>query len=110
MPVNETAALERGLIEEIGVAVDRVYMNGLYPERFDDGEVARLEKAAEKANGSVGAAVQAALSERRRVQCQREQLERLRGMVKAPIQALPFVFAPQLGVEELQALAGEIAG
>ena len=31
MPVNETAALEHDLRTEVGVAVDRVYMNGLYP-------------------------------------------------------------------------------
>ncbi len=36
MPVNETASLERTLIEDVGVAVDRVYMNALYPERFSE--------------------------------------------------------------------------
>ena len=34
MPVNESAALEHDLRDEVGVAVDRVYINGLYPERF----------------------------------------------------------------------------
>ena len=34
MPVNESAVLERALRDEVGVAVDRVYMNALYPERF----------------------------------------------------------------------------
>src|SRR5204863_7257290 len=29
MPVNETAALERTLTEDVGVAVDRVFVNGL---------------------------------------------------------------------------------
>src|SRR5919197_1523583 len=43
MAVNETAALEHTLTEEVGVAVDRVYMNGLYPERFSTSEVERLE-------------------------------------------------------------------
>jgi anion-transporting ArsA/GET3 family ATPase len=106
MPVNETAALEAGLRDEIGVAVDRVYMNALYPERFDEGEVARLEKAAGgKANGTVTAALEAALSERRRVECQREQLQRLRGMVETPITTLPFMFAPQIGEGELETLA-----
>ena len=31
MPVNETAALERTLVEDVGVSVDRVYMNGALP-------------------------------------------------------------------------------
>src|SRR4051794_35848663 len=34
MPVNESAVLEQDLRDEVGVAVDRVYMNALYPERF----------------------------------------------------------------------------
>ena len=42
MPVNETAALEHDLVEEVGVAVDRVYMNGLYPERFSKEEAEKL--------------------------------------------------------------------
>ena len=42
MPVNETAALEHDLREEVGIAVDRVYMNGLYPERFTKAEAERL--------------------------------------------------------------------
>src|SRR4051812_29161500 len=51
MPVNETAALERTLTEEIGVAVDRVYVNGLYPELFSKAEVERLETACGNGNG-----------------------------------------------------------
>ncbi len=45
MPVNETAALERALAEDVGVSVDRVYMNALYPERFSEAELERLESA-----------------------------------------------------------------
>ncbi len=38
MPVNETASLERDLTRTVGVAVDRIFMNGLYPERFTTGD------------------------------------------------------------------------
>src|ERR671922_584449 len=38
MPVNESATLERTLSKEVGVAVDRVYMNAMYPQRFDSKE------------------------------------------------------------------------
>ncbi len=51
MAVNESAALERDLREEIGVAVDRIYMNGLYPERFSKAEAARLAELAESEAG-----------------------------------------------------------
>ena len=52
MPVNETAALEHDLRDEVGVAVDRVYMNGLYPERFSKEEAERLAELARGENGS----------------------------------------------------------
>src|ERR671937_876250 len=50
MSVNEAAALEQTLTDEVGVAVDRVYMNGLYPERFTPPELERIEAGA-GANG-----------------------------------------------------------
>src|SRR5439155_10814583 len=53
MAVNESAFLEERLTEEVGVAVDRVYMNGLYPERFSEADAERLERVAGEANGAV---------------------------------------------------------
>src|SRR5262245_45576417 len=74
MPVNETAALEHDLREEVGVAVDRVYMNGLYPERFSKAEAERLAEVAGREDGAVRAAARAALSESSRARSQRAQL------------------------------------
>ncbi len=51
MPVNESAALEQELRSEVGVAVDRVYLNGLYPERFSKEEAERLAELADGENG-----------------------------------------------------------
>ena len=108
MPVNESASLEQGLTEEVGVSVDRVYMNGLYPERFSDGDVTRLEGAAEN-GGAVRAACRAALSQSRRAASQREQLARLEEMVSAPVRTLPFLFEPELGIEQIRELAEVVA-
>ena len=47
MPVNESAVLERVLREEVGMAVDRVYMNALYPERFSKRDAERLRRPGE---------------------------------------------------------------
>ncbi len=88
MPVNESAALEQELREEIGIAVDRLYMNGLYPERFSEAEVKTLRSlvdanGAAATNGDSGAAnrvraaARAAISEAERADSQREQLRRL---------------------------------
>ncbi len=89
MPVNESAALEHDLRNEVGVAVDRIYMNGLYPERFSGEEAERLAGVAEREDGAVRAAARAALSEHNRARSQRAQLARLRRRVEAPGQDPP---------------------
>ena len=62
MPVNETASLEHTLTEDVGVSVDRVYMNALYPERFSKDEAERLEAVSSNGNGTLRAACRAALA------------------------------------------------
>ncbi|MDQ2939379.1 MAG: AAA family ATPase [Actinomycetota bacterium] len=108
MPVNETATLERELREEIGVSVDRVYMNALYPERFSNGEGERLEGERPQATGAVREALRAAVSEHRRARSQRAQLARLRRRVSTPVKTLPFIFQPELGVEDARELAARL--
>jgi anion-transporting ArsA/GET3 family ATPase len=105
MPVNESAALEHDLREDVGVAVDRVYMNGLYPERFSNREAERLAELACGENGAVRSAARAALSEHNRARSQRAQLARLRRRVEAPVKTLPFLFEPELGPAAAEQLA-----
>jgi len=109
MPVNETAALEQELREEIGVSVDRVFMNALYPERFSNDEADRLEAERPQAAGAVREALRAAVSEHRRARSQRAQLARLRRRVSTPVKTLPFIFQPVLGVEDARELAARLA-
>jgi anion-transporting ArsA/GET3 family ATPase len=108
MPVNESMALERDLREEVGVAVDRVYLNGLYPERFNKEEAEKLSRLAEGENGAARAAARAALSEFGRSRSQRTQLSRLRRGVEAKVKTLPFLFDPELGVESARQLARKL--
>jgi anion-transporting ArsA/GET3 family ATPase len=105
MPVNESAALEHDLRDEVGVAVDRVYLNGLYPERFNKAEAEKLAVLAEGEEGSTRAAARAAISEHNRARSQRAQLSRLRRRVEAPVKTLPFLFEPDLGREGARTLA-----
>ena len=109
MPVNESAALEKDLHEQVGVAVDRIYLNGLYPERFTKPEAAKLEELAGGEDGSVRAAARAALSEQCRARSQRAQLARLRRRVEAPVKTLPFLFEPDLGPEAARRLAKRLS-
>jgi anion-transporting ArsA/GET3 family ATPase len=108
MPVNESELLERELSENVGVSVDRVYMNALYPERFSESDAERLASVADSVDGGARAAVRAALSERRRAVAHRGQLDRLRKRVAAPVWTLPFVFEPELGVIGIERLAAEV--
>ncbi|HVC07648.1 MAG TPA: ArsA family ATPase [Solirubrobacterales bacterium] len=108
MAVNESAALEHDLREEVGIAVDRIYMNGLYPERFSKAEAERLALLAGGENGALRAAARAAISEHDRARSQRAQLARLRRRVKAPVKSLPFLFEPELGPEAARRLAGRL--
>jgi len=109
MPVNETATLERELVEDIGVEVERVLVNAVYPDRFGGDELDTVEALAGSPDPVPRAAGRAALSEIRRVAAQREQIERLEGMVSTPVTELPFVFDPELTLASARMLGEEIS-
>ncbi|MGH2847298.1 MAG: ArsA family ATPase [Thermoleophilaceae bacterium] len=107
MPVNETLDLERRLGEEMGMAIDRAIVNGLYPQRFTGAQAKRLREAESCAAGGdgVGGPLRAAIAEHERVRGQRSQLRRLRRGLDAPVATLPFLFEPELGLDQLDELA-----
>jgi anion-transporting ArsA/GET3 family ATPase len=98
MPVNETIEFLAALDREMGAVPDAVVVNGVYPERFSDSEIARIEAA-----GADHPAVRAAVSEHRRARHHRNQLRRLRR--RTPAVTLPFLFAADLGAEALEQLS-----
>jgi anion-transporting ArsA/GET3 family ATPase len=101
MPVNETLEYAEE-IEHFRGPLDAVVVNGLYPARFTDDEVASL-------NGHSGPAVAAAVTEHHRYVAQMEELERLKGGVgSVPLASLPFLFAPELRLEEVTELSTEL--
>ena len=108
MPVNESASLEAELIDSIGISVDRLYMNGLYPERFEPAEVETIGAALETGEGAVATALGAAIDESRRAHSHREQLARLQELARTDVDELPFIFTPRLGVDDLDMLATEM--
>ena len=87
------------------MSVDRIICNGLYPDRFSEDEETTIESAFDQAENGARPALRAALSVRRRAVAQHEQLTRLEDQTEAPVTTLPFVFAPDLGVEHLRDLA-----
>ena len=112
MAVNESIELESALREDgegPGFAVDRVFFNALYPERFTAAEAELIGVAREDADEAAAAPLRAAAEEAARARAQREQLERLRAATRTPVTELPFVFAERIGATEIERLAGGIA-
>ena len=116
MPVNETIDLQKSLKRELGLNLDEVFLNGIYPDLFDDDEAQLLsdrlvhEASTNGAEAAVvrRAALRAALSEYRRSRSQREQLERLEEGLRKDVAELPFVFRPQLDMGAVELLADRI--
>jgi anion-transporting ArsA/GET3 family ATPase len=108
MPVSETIEAERRLDDALGIAVERVVVNGMYPRRFSAGEAALLRSLDGRGSSSASAALRAALAEHDRARGQRSQLQRLRRRIAAPVATLPYVFEPELGREQLERLADEL--
>ena len=109
MPVNETLTLRDELHRELGMTIDRVIVNGLYPARFDDSEAELLRRGLETAGSDIErAALRAALSEHLRATSQREQLARLCSELGDAPATLPFVFEPALGPAQFEALSREL--
>jgi anion-transporting ArsA/GET3 family ATPase len=116
MPVNETLDLQRNLNRELGVKLDQVFMNGIYPNLFDDREAKLMRAMLERDSDGNGTdaihrgALSAAVSEHRRATAHREQLARLEEGLRKDVVELSFVFRPQLDMGAVELLADEIEG
>jgi anion-transporting ArsA/GET3 family ATPase len=108
MPVNETIDLGERLKAEIGLGVEAIVVNGLYPERFTREEAERIAALDGGAAEDSRAALGAALSEHRRARSQRSELRRLKKAVETPVATLPFLFEADLGREGLEELSREL--
>jgi anion-transporting ArsA/GET3 family ATPase len=110
MPVNETLELERRLPQAVGLGLDAIVVNGMWPERFSAAEAEELREASvDGRHPDTAAAVRAALTAHERARAQRSHLRRLRREAAAPVVTLPFVFETELGLPEYELLAGDLA-
>jgi anion-transporting ArsA/GET3 family ATPase len=110
MPVNETIELERRLHEAVGLGLDAIVMNAMWPERFSSSDVTKLRAATRDGHSpdELGA-VRAALAAHERVKAQRGHVRRLEAATAAPITSLPFVFESELELTHYEHLADELA-
>jgi anion-transporting ArsA/GET3 family ATPase len=103
MPVNETIEFIEALGDEMQLEPDAVVINGVYPERFRDQEMAAIE-----ALGVDSPQLRAAVTSYRRARHHRNQVRRLRRRARAI--TLPFLFERELGDASLEALADILEG
>jgi anion-transporting ArsA/GET3 family ATPase len=110
MPVNETLEYGDALRTEMGMELDAIVVNGMYPQRFSGADAERIAAVnGEHGSPEVAAALRAALTEHRRAKQQRTQLRRLRsGAKKVPLTTLPFLFEPELHLGEVERLSHEL--
>ena len=105
IPVNETIDLEARLRDELEMELDAVVVNAVHPQRFTAADARRLARIDGRGSDEARAAVRSALSEERLARAERSQARRLRRASGAKQLTLPFVFEPELGLEELDRLA-----
>jgi len=99
MPVNETIELGAKLRGAIGLGLDQIVMNAMWPEEFTARDITALRAAPREG------AVAAALSVHERVKAQRAHLRRLESESGAPVVTLPFVFESELELSHYEQLA-----
>jgi anion-transporting ArsA/GET3 family ATPase len=112
MPVNETVEFRGKLVEEMGMAIDAVVVNGLFPERFTGDDAERIEAVnGDHGHDAVAAALRAALWEHHRARDQRSQLRRLKRELDGGAESvvtLPYLFEPELDLGAFERLSGEL--
>jgi anion-transporting ArsA/GET3 family ATPase len=108
MPVNETLEMQDRIREAVGLDLDLIVVNGLWPERFSRAETERLRELAARDGDSP--ALRAALAADDRARTQRTHLRRLRRDARAPVTTLPYRFARELGLDDYAALGARLSG
>jgi hypothetical protein len=110
MPVNEALELERRLPDAVGVDLQAIVVNGMWPERFTAAEGEAMRAAARDGLRPAAAeTLRAALTAHERARAQRSHLRRLRRRASARVVTLPYLFGSELGLPEYDRLAGDLA-
>src|SRR5437764_2613951 len=106
-PVNEAVETAARLRERVGVHIGGIVVNGLYPAVSGlDSAAALLEDVpADEAEALLAAAT----FRRARHELQQEQLGRLAENLDLPQLHLPFLFSPELGPSDIDALAAALS-
>ena len=108
MPVNETLELGDRLEAAVGLGLDAVVVNALYPERYTKRGADAPQRGKNGLEPEALAAVRAALAEHERAAAQQAHVKRLRKEAGAPVLELPLLFDAQVGLDQYQYLAEQL--
>lgn len=106
-PVNEVVETAYKLEDRVGIKLGPLVVNGVYPRL--DGLDAEIPAGAAVSDEQRQALLEAAAFRRSRQDLQAEQLRRLDEALPLPQLRLPFLFTPEVGPDELERLADELA-
>jgi anion-transporting ArsA/GET3 family ATPase len=106
LAVSETLELEGRVLDRLGRGLDAIVVNGVWPRRLSGRDAERVAAADGRLARSPRRAVASATG---RVREQQAQLGRLRGEARAQVLTLPFVFAPRLDAQHIEALGARLA-
>jgi hypothetical protein len=110
MPVNEALELERRLPDAVGVPLEAIVVNGMWPERFSAAEGETMRSAMNDGlRPEAAETLLAALTVHERSRAQRSHLRRLRRATSTHVVTLPYLFGPELGLPEYERLASQLA-
>jgi anion-transporting ArsA/GET3 family ATPase len=109
MPVSETLDLERRLDAELGLGLERVFVNAVLPDRLSGADAGEVEGVLDAgASPAALAALEASLAAHRTVRAQRSQLARLRRGLDATAATLPHLLASDVGRDGLERLSRDL--
>ncbi len=107
--VTEALETRHRLADQLGLDPGRVVVNAVHPRRFGRRDLAPLRAAlAGEPTAAERQALELALTDARRVGRERAQVRRLTAALGEPPLELPFVYAAELGPDELDRLGDEL--
>ena len=106
----ETLELGGKLPEAVGLGLEAIIVNGVWPERFSAADVKTLRAASRNGHDPDGAAaVRAALAEHDRARHAARPPQAAHEGERHQVVTLPYLFESELGLPEYQLLADDLA-
>jgi anion-transporting ArsA/GET3 family ATPase len=109
LPVNETLELQDKVLDAVGLDLDAIVVNGVWPGRFPKDGLERVRALASEEDPAAPSALRAAISAEERAIVHKSQVRRLRSGARAPVLTLPFLFQTELELDDYAELGEKLA-